>query len=452
MKQPQWIYNLCIALAAALLLSGLTGCGGSASPEKQTAKGLELMRKGDLPAAKEILENVLIQNPASDQAAELNNWLGVISSTLGQPDEALAYFETSMRLNSAAFKPLFNAGTLVLQTNDWLRGIRWLRQAANLEPKDTQALLAIGDWTSKNGRMDLAERMYFEVQKRDPGNAAAVTGLGRLALLSGDYAKAENQFMSALEMQRDYPPALYNLGVLQMQVEGQGEQAMEYFRRYLAVAPDGPRAEAASARLGGRQVEQTSFSAPPPSGPQKNVGVLWAQAQTQLRAGDKDKAYESAIQALELARDGGDQQQRGEIVQRVVNLFGDNAVVQMEAGDFWLSQNDTRRAQAAFMQAQSLDSQNPMVLVKLYRASMELEEYDAAVIALRQLIELESGNTDAVWDLADVYGDKLGMTSRGITTYRDFEKRFPADPRAAEVPERVRVLEAAAAEWAALEE
>ena len=38
--------------------------------------------------------------------------------------------------------------------------------------------------------------------------------------------------MQALEMEKDYPPALYNLGVLHAQTPGHVEQANEYFRQY----------------------------------------------------------------------------------------------------------------------------------------------------------------------------------------------------------------------------
>ena len=101
--------------------------------------------------------------------------------------------------------------------------------------------------------------MYFEAQKREPQSAAAATGLGRIALLEEQSPQAETFFMQALEMSKDYPPALYNLGVLHAQMDGHGEQAREYFRQYLLAAPKGERASSAAARVGGQSIEQTSF-------------------------------------------------------------------------------------------------------------------------------------------------------------------------------------------------
>ena len=85
-----------------------------------------------------------------------------------------------------------------------------------------------------------------------------------------------------------------------------------------------------------------------------------------------------------------------------------------------------------------------MVLLELARASSALEEYDTTVISLRKLVQIEPGNADALWELAETYGDKLGMTGKGVGAYRDFERLFPSDPRTAEVPARVQALEAAA--------
>ena len=59
-------------------------------------------------------------------------------------------------------------------------------------------------------------------------------------------------------------------------------------------------------------------------------------------------------------------------------------------------------------------------------------------------MQIEPGNADALWTLAETYGDKLGMTGKGAAAYRDFERLFPSDSRAAEVAARVKALEEAA--------
>ena len=432
------------AVGAALAALLLAGCG-PASPDKDFQAGVAALKKGDLAAGKARLESALERAPNGPFAAEAQNWLGLANGELGLVAEATANFEGAAKLNPAAFAPVYNLGCLALEQGDVQRGITLLRQAADLDERDLRALLRIGDWTTHNGRWDLARRMYFEAQKRDPQSAAAATGLGRIALLEGNLPQAETFFMQALEMSKDYPPALYNLGVLHAQTDGHGQQAGEYFRQYLKVAPTGARAAAASDRIGGKVVEQTSFRPQAPTQPKTTAGVLWAQAREALDAGDKEAAYAQVLRALELARAGGDSAQAGEILKRALEVFGDRAPVQLEAGEHWLRQNRPQEAQAALMTAQALDPENPRVLLDLARASAALAEYDVAVISLRKLVQLEPGNADALWELAETYGDKLGMTGKGTAAYRDFERLFPSDPRAAQVAARMKALDEAAA-------
>ena len=431
---------VCAALGLALLAAGC----GQATPEKDYRAGLALLAKGDLAEGKARLEAALERSPEAAFAADAQNWLGLANWELGLAKEAGENFEVASKLNPAAFEPVYNLGCLSLEAGDMSRGISLLRRAADLDLKDTRALLRIGDWTTRNGRWDLARRMYFEAQKREPQSAAAATGLGRIALPENNLAQPETFFMQALEMGKDYPPALYNLGVLHAQMEGHGEQAGEYFRQYLKVAPKGARAAAASERIGGKVLEQTSFREQAPTAPKMTAGVLWTQAREALDAGDKEAAYAQTLRALELARGGGDSAQAGEILKRALEVFGDRAPVQLEAGEHWMRQNQPREAQAALLQAQALDPENPMVLLDLARASSALEEYDTTVISLRKLVQIEPGNADALWELAETYGDKLGMTGKGMAAFRDFERLFPSDPRAADVPARVKTLEDAA--------
>ena len=429
--------------ALGLLALSMAGCG-PATPKQDFEAGLALLKKGDVAAGKARLEAALERAPEAAFAAEAQNWLGLANWELGLTAEAVANFEGASKLDPAAFAPVFNLGCLTLEANDMQNGIKLLRQAADLDPKDVQALLRIGDWTTRNGRWDLARRMYFEAQKREPQNAAAATGLGRIALLENNLPQAETFFMQALEMGKDYPPALYNLGVLHAQIEGHGQQANEYFRQYLQVAPKGLRAAAAAERIGGRTVEQTSFQAQAPTQPKMTAGILWTQAREALAAGDREDAYAKTLRALELARGGGDPAQTGEILKRALEVFGDRVPVLLEAGEHEMREGRARAAQEYLLRAQALEPNNPMVLLDLARASSALEEYDTTVISLRQLVQVEPGNADALWELAGAYGDKLGMTGKGVGAYRDFERQFPSDPRAAEVPAKVQALEAAA--------
>ncbi|MBR4190395.1 MAG: tetratricopeptide repeat protein [Kiritimatiellae bacterium] len=436
---------LCLCLLAA-------GCGRR-TPDRLLQAAVRDLEAGRPAAAAGKLQEALSALPAepsADPAAaalagDLWNRLGLARLALGQTNEAAAAFASAIEAAPSAYEPLCNAGSLALERGDTTAGVRLLRQATDLVPTDTRALLLIGDHMTRIGRLDQAKRVYFEARKRDPRCAAAAVGLGRAAMLEGHLPQAENHFMAALEMQKDYPPALYNLGVLHSTADGLTDQAAGYFRQYLAVAPNGPRAAAATARLGGETIPQDSFRPPvaAPS-PDRQAGLQWHQAQEALARGDREAAALCALRALEAARNGNNPSQRAEIVNRALDNFPDNPSILLEAAEYHLSASPSRPSDALqiLSRARSLDPDNPLVLLNLSRAAAALDECDTAVISLRRLVELEPDNPDARWELATLYGDPLGMTSKAIAVYREFEHRFPSDPRASQVPALIAALEA----------
>lgn len=84
---------------------------------------------------------------------------------------------------------------------------------------------------------DLVEaRKAFELASELAPVAAAVDGLGCVALLEGRYAEAETLFTEAYEMDRTYDDALGNLGLLK-EVQGEREEARAIYMRYLEKNP-----------------------------------------------------------------------------------------------------------------------------------------------------------------------------------------------------------------------
>ena len=380
-----------MAVAACLA----AGCG-KPSPDQEYQAGLEALRVGQLGVGMAKMESALALAPAAPFAVEAHTWLGLANRELKKGAEALAHFEQAAALAPASFEATYNLGCAVLESGDAKRGLPLLRKAADMDPSDVKALLYIGDWTARNGRWDLAKRMYGEAQKRDSRSAAAVAGLGRVAFLEGDAGKAEGFFLQALGIRKDYAPALYNLGVLHSQAEGGGERAKGYFRQYLDMAPKGERAVSAAQRLQGLAAPAGAAAvAPPPA------------------------------------------------VEPSASEPAKSAAHYLKVGRTWLEQGRPADAREALMKAQAQEPENPRVLFELARASVLLEQYDAGVVSLRALLKIEPGNADALWMLAEIFGDKLEMMSRGVALYREFERRFPADPRALEVAGRVKALQEA---------
>ena len=424
--------------ALATALAAGAGCGRG--PEAEYAGGCADLEEGRLVRGTARLEKALEGAPDAEWAGDAWNRLGLAYERDGRNEDAAAAFGRALEAMPGNAAAAYNAGMMAMRLGDGQKGLTLLMKAKELDAGDVRALLAIGEWTTRKGRLDVAQRMYYAVLKRDERNAAAMTGLGRIALLKEERGQAEDKFMNALEFRKDYPPALYNLGVLHSMKGGDSEKAKDYFRQYLAAEPKGVKAEAAAGRLEGRSVEQTSFRGGEETGPDRKVGLEWAAAQQARNRGDMEEAVEHVLRAMATAREGGKRNpQRAEIVKRATSMFGDRAAVQVEAGEYYLETGDTAAALAAFTKAQAADPKNPLVLLGLSRAARATEEYDTAVLSLRKLIELEPRNADAKWALAELYGE-LGMWSKGEAEFRAFTSEFPTDPRTAEAPRRLEKL------------
>ena len=367
-------------LAGAALLSGC----GKPDPEAEYRAGVELLGKGHAAAGKARIEAAMALATNAPFAAEAYNWLGLASRELGKVPEAIGHFERATGLAPTSYAPTYNLGCLVLESGDVKRGIGLLRKAADLDAKDTKALMQIGEWTTRNGKWDQARRMYAEILKREPGSAAALAGQGRVALLEGKTDEARGRFEEALGRDGKCLPALYNLGVLHSQAAGGGELAGDYFRRYLELAPKGERAVAAQKRLA--------------DGAAAGAGAGGKTAQDHLKVGRN-----------------------------------------------WLAQGRPADARDAFMKAQALAPDDAAVLAELARASTLLEDYDAALLALRKILQMDPGNADALWALSELLGDKMGMAAKGAASFRVFAKKHPGDSRAGKAAERAAALERAAA-------
>jgi len=75
------------------------------------------------------------------------------------------------------------------------------------------------------------------------------------------------------------------------------------------------------------------------------------------------------------------------------------------------------------------------------REAVEAQAYDEALIALNQAVEQYPDDPDLLWALAVLYDEQLGYARKARDVYRQFEWRFPDDPRSAEQRSRREIPE-----------
>lgn len=77
-----------------------------------------------------------------------------------------------------------------------------------------------------------AVTMFSKAVEANPNNVVARNWLGTLYRETGDFARAEQAYRSALAIDPDYAPAHLNLGILYDVALGRRDQALRHYRAY----------------------------------------------------------------------------------------------------------------------------------------------------------------------------------------------------------------------------
>jgi hypothetical protein len=122
--------------------------------------------------------------------------------------------------------------------------------AAALAQRSYEDLVAEGDRAIEAGRTARAKTLFEQASRQRPTGAAALGGLGYVALDKGDARSALSFFQRAFQHDASFAPALFGLGEAYREL-GRRAEALTAFRLYLTRFPSHREANAAR-----RQVEQ----------------------------------------------------------------------------------------------------------------------------------------------------------------------------------------------------
>ncbi len=216
------------ALACALLLLGLSACGGT--PRTAGTPGLDVaeaaLRGGTPEIALRVASDVVRTNPHDAQALTLQ---GDAQTALGDTSDAEISYQAALQSDPRDERARLGLARLRLPTN----------------PQQAEALL-------------------LQVLDREPRNTAALSDLGIARDLQGHHAAAQQAYRQALGISPEDSAAQVNLA-LSLAMSGQGDAAQRMIRP-MATAPDATRRlrhdYAAVLALSGNRTEAERVLAP----------------------------------------------------------------------------------------------------------------------------------------------------------------------------------------------
>jgi Flp pilus assembly protein TadD len=120
-----------------------------------------------------------------------------------------------------------------------LTGCAVVRPVSQDQVRRANALVDVGVMHLREMRLVDADAAFEQAFDIAPV-AAALDGIGCVALLNGDFDKAEQMFVRAYEMDAEYDQSMANLALLR-DIQGRKEEASQLYHEYLSRYPEAAR-------------------------------------------------------------------------------------------------------------------------------------------------------------------------------------------------------------------
>ncbi len=181
-------------------------------------------------------------------SAHLN--LAMALEEAGQTDAAIASYRRVVELAPREPSSRIQLGLLLIDQGERDEALIVLRRAVTPARGDRAMLSALGNGLRRAGDAQMAVRVLREAVEAGEGDAPpAVHAELALALFAANHREeAEQALTQLLSRQRDYATAHYLLANM-MAARDAFADAAQHYQAYLRIAPNGPQAAEARARL-----------------------------------------------------------------------------------------------------------------------------------------------------------------------------------------------------------
>lgn len=191
-------------------------------------------------------------------SAETYKTLAVVYLSKGDNDSAIPPLEKVIKMEDAVEGYRFlgeiyyvKALNLKNQENEteakamFEKALEILKKGNQLYPDDQDMSLALSNTLINLGRPEEAVTLFKKAVDDNPNDKYNRYNYGVVLLSVEDYENAEKQFLAALELDREYSNAIFNLGVtylrwgtyINKKAEEEGKMSSDYLSKYQAALP-----------------------------------------------------------------------------------------------------------------------------------------------------------------------------------------------------------------------
>lgn len=302
-------------------------CLWTPAPAEPPADAVRLIEEGRAREAVPLLEQAAQKEPGS---AAIQFHLAWALSLAGERERAIAGFRRVLELDPSIRAAKLNLAHLLLEAGRPAEAQPLLEECLKETPEDPKALWLLGRALSESGQWRAAAQAFEKASQKEPGDFGLAMALANARERAGEPRRAAEIYARF----PDQPAALERLGVLELEA-GSLDAAIRHLEAARQKGPSPAILYAlATAYLRSRQLEQSAAAAAAlaglePDNPevrlffgrilrdQKKYAEAAAQFQAAARLAPRSgeawnelaamlmllKQYESALQALEKARE-----------------------------------------------------------------------------------------------------------------------------------------------------
>lgn len=197
---------------------------------------MQLGQSGALSAARALLDELLATCPSHSDALQLQ---GMIARRCGDNDEAVRWFQRSLRANPAQPHVLGNLGNALLDLGEIDAAIRAYRDAVKMAPGNHDATAHLGMALTVRGDTREACDVLEAAVRSAPRHAKMWAVLGSALRAENRLAEAVIAFRNALALRPGHVATMHNLGVA-LRLSGQPGEAAALLRTCAVADPASP--------------------------------------------------------------------------------------------------------------------------------------------------------------------------------------------------------------------
>ncbi|MBX3096684.1 MAG: tetratricopeptide repeat protein [Fimbriimonadaceae bacterium] len=418
------------------------------------------------------LEKIVASNPADTRAL---NDLAVVYRRTDRRADAINALKELEKHEPARADIQAILGSLYLEVPDSANAIVHLERANDLAPNNADILNNLGVAYIEANRTQDAKRVFTALLQADGANVTALSWLGYMAMVDGDYSTAVMHLEKARSLQPSDLEVLNNLATSYMKStparhsEAKGiyeaiirersdlfepnynlgvccqalrlpEQAVQAYTRALALRPDDPYSwnnlgrahedlghvnEAANAYMKASDLRMSDrvFA--------QNAAVAALKANHAQSGKYVQRALDNGSDDVDLVlvlaeayhREGKDAE-AVRVLEAVQPQFGNNADYWFNLGVLRFALGDKSAAAAAYKRAYDLDKSDTDALRNLGLIEYEAGNYTEALGHFRALLQREPTDTDAQINMAAAL-HKTGATAEAVEVWRGLVRSNP---------------------------